>query len=105
MALSPLSPQQRAEALDKAAAARRVRAAVKDDLRTGKTSLRAVLDKSGSDEALGKLKVSSLLEALPGIGKVRAAQLMEEIGIAGTRRLRGLGTHQRRALLERFETS
>lgn len=104
MALSPLSPQQRADALDKAAAARRVRAAVKEDLRTGKSTLRDVLDKADGDEALGKLRVSSLLEALPGIGKVRAERIMEEIGIAGTRRLRGLGTHQRRALLERFET-
>lgn len=103
MALSPLTPQQRSDALEKAAAARRVRAAVKDDLRTGTSSLRAVLDKSDGDEALGKLRVSALLEALPGIGKVRSTQIMEEIGIAGTRRLRGLGTHQRQALLERFE--
>lgn len=104
MALSPLTPSQRAEALEKAAAARRVRAAVKHDLRTGASSLRDVLDKSKADEALGKLRVSALLEALPGIGKVRSTQIMEEIGIAGTRRLRGLGMHQRRALLERFET-
>ena len=104
MALSPLTPEQRIAALEKAAEARRVRAAVKEELRRGTSTLRTVLERSREDEALGKLRVSALLEALPGIGKVRAAQIMDEIGIAKTRRLRGLGMHQARALRERFET-
>ena len=37
-----------------------------------------------TDEVIGKMKVSALLEALPGVGKVRARQIMEEIGIAET---------------------
>jgi ribosomal protein S13 len=52
------------------------------------------------DEAMARMKVSELLEALPGVGKVRAAAIMKQLGIAASRRLRGLGVHQRRALVD-----
>jgi ribosomal protein S13 len=51
---------------------------------------------------LGKLKVVSMLESLPGVGKVRARRLMVELDISESRRLRGLGDNQRRRLLDRF---
>lgn len=102
MVLPPLTPEQRAAALDKAAKARQVRAEVKEQLRTGKTTLTEVLELGASDEAVGKLKVSALLEALPGVGKVTAASIMNEIGIADSRRVRGLGPKQLQALRERF---
>lgn len=103
MALPELTPEQRAEALEKAARARRERAAVKNRLKNSQGSLREVIDSSQSNEIIGKMKVSALLEAMPGVGKVKAAQIMDEIGIAATRRVRGLGNHQIAALLERFE--
>ena len=53
-----------------------------------------------SEPALDRLKVCELFEALPGIGKVRATVIMSELGIAPTRRVRGLGVHQRRALVD-----
>jgi ribosomal protein S13 len=40
-----------------------------------------------------------MLESLPGVGKVKARRIMEEIGIADSRRVRGLGPQQRAALL------
>ena len=49
-----------------------------------------------------KRTVVSVLESLPGVGKVRARHLMSELEISESRRLRGLGTTQRRALLEKF---
>ncbi len=61
-----------------------------------------VLSQSETDEVLGKMKVSALLEALPGVGKVRAQQIMERLEIAPSRRLRGLGDRQRKALLADF---
>ncbi len=61
-----------------------------------------VLEKAETDEIIGKTKVSALLEALPKVGKVKAKEIMEDLEIAQTRRLRGLGERQRRALLERF---
>ncbi|NUK23498.1 integration host factor, actinobacterial type [Streptomyces lunaelactis] len=100
MALPPLSPEQRLAALDKAAAARRERAAVKDALKHGKSSLREVL---GSDSAaIRKMPVRALLESLPDIGKVRAQKILTELEISESRRVRGLGIQQRERLLERF---
>ncbi|GAA4005059.1 MULTISPECIES: integration host factor, actinobacterial type [Allokutzneria] len=102
MALPQLTEEQRAAALEKAAAARRVRAELKERLKRGGTNLKEVLTSAESDEILGKMKVSALLEALPGVGKVRAAQIMERLEIANSRRLRGLGDRQRKALLAEF---
>ena len=102
MALPPLTPEQRAAALEKAAAARRTRAEVKNRLKYSQGSIAEVLEQSRTDEAIGKLKVSALLESLPGVGRVKARAIMAEIGISETRRLRGLGPHQSAALVERF---
>ena len=103
MALPQLTEEQRAAALEKAAAARRTRAELKDRLKRGGTTIKEVLHKSDSDDVLGKMKVSALLEAMPGVGKVRAAQIMERLEIAPSRRLRGLGDRQRKALLADFD--
>ncbi|MGX9296754.1 integration host factor, actinobacterial type [Tsukamurella paurometabola] len=101
MALPTLTPEQRANALAKAAEVRAARAAIKADLKAGKTTLAAVLGRA-DEPAVGKLKVSALLEALPKVGKVRAAEIMEELEIAENRRVSGLGDRQRAGLLERF---
>ena len=102
MALPELTPEQRAAALEKAAAARRARAELKDRLKKGETDLKTVLKNAETDEIIGKMKVSALLEALPKVGKVKAQEIMTEQQIAPTRLLRGQGDRQRRALLERF---
>ncbi|AAK45698.1 integration host factor MIHF [Mycobacterium tuberculosis] len=102
VALPQLTDEQRAAALEKAAAARRARAELKDRLKRGGTNLTQVLKDAESDEVLGKMKVSALLEALPKVGKVKAQEIMTELEIAPTRRLRGLGDRQRKALLEKF---
>jgi hypothetical protein len=103
MPLPPsLSPDQRQAALDKAAAARRVRAELKEKLKMGSLSLKELLDQAAGDEVVAKMKVVAVLESLPGLGKVKARRLMEEIGISETRRVQGLGDQQRRKLLERL---
>lgn len=96
----PLTPEQRAAALAKAAEARTARAAVKARLKSGSLTLAEAL--ATKDDAVGKLKVVSLLESLPGVGKVKARKLMEEIGIAENRRVQGLGAQQKQALLEQL---
>ena len=103
VALPQLTDEQRAAALEKAAAARRARAELKDRLKRGGTNLKQVLKDAETDEVLGKMKVSALLEALPKVGKVKAQEIMTELEIAPTRRLRGLGDRQRKALLEKFD--
>lgn len=102
MALPKLTDEQRKEALAKAAEARKARAELKEQLKRGDISLKEVLAKASTDEIIGKTKVSALLESLPKVGKVKAKEIMDELEIAQTRRLRGLGDRQRRALLERF---
>lgn len=104
MALEPLTPEQRSAALDKAFKARQARAEVKTALKSGQTTLSSVLERATGDEALSKMKVHDLLRSLPGVGDRRASALMEEIGIAASRRLKGLGVHQRAALLEKFSS-
>ena len=106
MPLPPsLSPDQRQAALEKAAAARRRRAELREKLKMGSTSLKELLDEADREEVVGKMKVLTLLESLPGVGKVRARRLMEEIGISESRRVRGLGAQQRDALLKTFAQS
>jgi hypothetical protein len=101
MATPPqLTPEQRAAALAKAAEARAARAEIKARLKMGSLSLKDALE--ASDDNIGKLKVVSLLESLPGVGKVKARRVMDDIGIADNRRVQGLGAQQRAALLEQL---
>lgn len=97
-----LTPEQRAENLAKAARVRRERAELKDKLKMGLISLPELLDKASTDEVVAKMKLLAVLESLPGVGKVKARRMMDEVGIAEGRRVRGLGTQQRVALLEAF---
>jgi len=95
-----LTPEQRADALAKAAIARAARAEIKNQLKIGSMSLAEAL--ASTDSAVGKLKVVSLLESLPGVGKVKARRIMDDIGIADNRRVQGLGQQQRASLLEQL---
>jgi hypothetical protein len=97
-----LTDAQRKAALEKAAAARRARAELKEQLKMGSLTLQALLDRAEGDDIIGKMKVTAVLEALPGVGKVKARRTMEEIGISESRRVRGLGDQQRAALLKAF---
>lgn len=101
MATPPqLTPEQRANALAKAAEARSARAELKNQLKIGSVSLAEAL--ASTDSTVGKLKVVSLLESLPGVGKVKARKIIEDIGIADNRRVQGLGAQQKAALLEQL---
>jgi hypothetical protein len=101
MPLPTLTEEQRREALAKAAEARKKRAEVKEKLKSGQLSLKDLLDRRES-ETIGKMRVSSVLESMPGVGKVRARKLMERLDISASRRVRGLGAKQKEALLAEF---
>jgi hypothetical protein len=94
-----LTPEQRQAALAKAARVRRERAEVKEKLKLGSIDLSELLVMAEGNETVGKMKVLSVLESLPGLGKVKARRLMETVGISESRRLQGLGSNQREALL------
>jgi hypothetical protein len=89
--------------LEKAAVARRERAAAKNRLKYSQGSLADVIKEGKDNDIIGKMKVSALLESLPGVGRVRARQIMDEVGISESRRVRGLGANQAAALIARFD--
>ena len=102
MALPRLTPEQRQANLDKAAASRRERAEVKNRLKHSGGSIMDVLQRGQENDVIGKMRVVDLLQSMPGLGKVRARQMMERLGISESRRVRGLGTNQLAALEREF---
>ncbi|NUP75024.1 MAG: DNA-binding protein [Sinomonas sp.] len=103
MGLNPLTSEERSRAVSKATAARARRAEVKAALKAGVLGLEELFDRAEQDEALARLKVTEMLESFHGIGPVRSLAILEQLGIAPSRRLRGLGVHQRRALIDFLE--
>ena len=97
-----LTDAQRRAALEKAAEARRVRAELKALIKMGSRTIADVLDLADTNEIVSRTKVLAVLESMPKIGKVKARKIMREIGIAESRRLRGLGDQQRAALISEF---
>ncbi|CAN5201863.1 integration host factor, actinobacterial type [soil metagenome] len=104
MALPELTPEQRADALRKAAAARKARAELKDRLKRQELTMADILAGGETDDVIGKMRVSAVLAAMPGVGKARAQKIMERLEISPSRRVRGLGTNQRSALEREFST-
>ena len=101
MPLPPqLSDEQRAAALEKAAAARKARAELKERLKMGSVTLPELFEQAAGDDTIGKMKVLAVLESLPGLGKVKARRLLEDCDISETRRVQGLGANQRKKLLD-----
>ncbi len=104
MPLPPqLSDEQRAAALEKAAAARKARAELKEKLKMGSVTLPELFEQAAGNDTIGKMKVLAVLESLPGLGKVKARRLLEECEISETRRVQGLGRNQRDKLLDKLD--
>ena len=97
-----MTDEQRAAALARAGEARRVRAEVKQLLKTGSLSLEDVFERAEEDELIAGIKVSAVVVSMPHMGKIKAKRLLEELGIAENRRLRALGSRQKEALLGSF---
>jgi guanylate kinase len=93
-----LSAQERRDALKAAVAARRTRAAFKEEIKVGKKSWKDAF--SAQDESIKKMRVRELIESLPGVGEVRAKNILEKAGISPTRRVGGVGRSQYEKLLE-----
>ncbi|MEE1045374.1 MAG: integration host factor, actinobacterial type [Olegusella sp.] len=98
MALPNLSDEQRAAALEKAKIARVARKELREKIKNGEVSIEEVLN--SDDPIAARMKVSALIESLPGYGKAKATKIMDELGISPNRRVKGLGERQRENLLE-----
>ncbi len=75
---------------------------MKARLKMGSLTLGELLEQADEDPIVAKIKVLAVLESLPGVGKVTARRKMEELNIAESRRLSGLGPQQREKVLKEF---
>lgn len=102
MALPEQTTEDKTAALDAAKKARRERQNLVVKIREGELTVPDVLEMADYDRdgVVGKTKVQKVISSLPGFGPVRTSQVMSEVGIPETRRLRGLGPRQRQALLD-----
>jgi guanylate kinase len=89
-----------------AVAARRARAEVKRDIQAQQRTALEVAETAwqGETGAEASLRVRELLGSIPGLGPVRVARIMEQLGIANSKRVGGLGSRQRRALRDWLTT-
>jgi guanylate kinase len=99
-----LSAAERAAALDAAKQARRSRAAVKEQIRTGQLKVLQVIELASTNTAIGRMKISELLEAVPGMGKVRVNAILDRLEISPSRRIQGLGVLQLQRLKREFKS-
>ncbi len=97
-----LTSEQRAAALAAAAEVRSLHASTRVELKTGRLSLAQLLARAEVEPRIGSMRMSAVLESLPGYGAARSATLLGELRIPGGRRIRGLGPKQRAALLARI---
>ena len=93
---------EREAALAKAAHARTVRAELRSEVAAGAVDLPEVFRRADDDPVVANIKLLTLLEAIPNIGKVRSRRLLDELDISEKRRLRGVGARQRERLVERL---
>ena len=97
-----LTEAERAAALAKARSSRAHRARIKAEVKAGNLTVAQVIDMAIDDEAIAKMRVCELLESISGVGKVRAVATLDRLGISRTRRIMGLGHHQRSLLIKEF---
>ncbi|MTV47626.1 integration host factor [Heliobacillus mobilis] len=100
MAVPTLTQEQKQEALKKAHAIRSSRTQLRNQLKSGVITVETVLNRE--DEIVKGMRVLYLLESLPKVGKRTARRIMADIGIDESRRLQGLGSRQRDALLSKL---
>lgn len=99
-----LSAAERSAALDAAKQARRSRAAVKEQIRTGELKVLQVIELASTNTAIGRMKISELIEAVPGMGKVRVNAILQRLDISPSRRIQGLGVLQLQRLKKEFKS-
>lgn len=101
MALPARTAAERSADLEAATAARHERAQLREKIKNGEVSIEQILDRC-DDPVVGRMRVETLIESLPGYGKAKAAKTMDELKISHSRRVQGIGSRQKALLLERF---
>ena len=86
----------------KAAEVRGQRDGLKAGINSGEMLLGEVLGKADADEGIADIKLLSLVDCIPGLGKVRGRRLLGDLGWAETVKLGELGSKQQGELLGRL---
>ena len=98
MPLPPMTPEQRARALAKAAEARSARSTLLADVKAGTVKPEQVFGRD--DDVAKKTRVAQVLRSLPGYGPAKVTALLAAAGIDEKRRVGGLTAAQRTRLSE-----
>ena len=99
MPLPTMTPEQRKQALAKAAEARQARSALLAEVKSGKLPINQVFNRADED-VVKKTRVVQVLRSLPGYGAAKVTALMTASGVDEKRRIGGLTTAQRDRLIE-----
>ncbi|NDD78924.1 MAG: guanylate kinase [Actinobacteria bacterium] len=95
-----LSNRFRRKAGQKAVAARQERAKTKELIATGQIFF---FDLFGDErKSISRMRLIDLLQSVPGVGKIRAEQILERTKISPSRRIGGVGPRQIELLREEF---
>lgn len=92
---------ERGAAFELAGRIRRTREFLVESLRAGAVDLRKVLE--SEDPLIRTIKVVTVVENLPGLGKVKARRILDEVGVSANLKIEHLDSDQRSDLLERIE--
>lgn len=95
-----LSRRSRRKAGMKAVAARQERAKVKEQIATGNLFFFDLF--TDERKSITRMKLIDLLQAVPGIGQVRAEIIFDRTGISPSRRIGGVGKRQLELLRQEF---
>lgn len=96
------TPNGREEALALAQQLRAARESVTERIRSGDIDVREVL--GSEDPLVGRVKVVSVVENVPGLGKVKARRILDEVGVSAALKIHQLDGATRRALLDHLTT-
>ena len=102
MALPSMTDEQRKENAHKAAVVRHMRAVVKHQLKHGEIDPVQLLNDKQDTDLIGRMRVYQFLKSCKGIGEITAHKIMDEVGIPGNRRIKGLGSRQYDELIRRL---
>lgn len=93
-----LTMQEKMDALKKANELRFEMAEIRKDLKARRYTAYELINRGG--ETVERMRIIYLLESMPAVGRTKAERIMSELGVGPTKRVQGLGVHQRKALLE-----
>ena len=99
--LSHSESNGRVAALELAERIRTTRETLIEQVRVGAVELRQILD--SQDPYIRVVKVVTVIENLPGLGKVKARRILDEVGISANLKIDRLDEDRRARLLGHFE--